>query len=224
MCRLRYQPAQFTIHGLTPSLRAATTGRAGSVAISSLAVVIPPVVIVLIVLGTVHERPVQTNDDELVRVGLARYPAVAERIVVVVKDPERGIAQRDHALDRLERKAEYGTLATDVVGVVNLQQVGDLVLDEKSVIVDLVEVHDVDFLERRGGALKVVALDDEKALIGDGGEVANRLPCRLEVIEPLPAGIPTPPQIELVDGQGAAGRGRSSAPLRAWDRASCRRD
>jgi hypothetical protein len=58
------------------------------------------------------------------------------------------------------------------VGIVDVQQIGDFVLHEEPLGIDLVQVDDEDFLEG-GGALAVVAFDYEKTRSGDRGKVAR---------------------------------------------------
>ena len=96
-------------------------------------------------------------------------------------------------------------------------------LDEEAVGVHVVQVHDEDLLEQCGRALKVVALDDQEARVGDRRQVADRLPGRFEPVEPLPAGVSALLEVELVDDQPLLIACRSSARPRASDRASCRR-
>ena len=82
-----------------------------------------------------------------------------------------------------------GTEAAEIGGIVDVQQIGDLVLHEEAVCVDLVEIDEKDLLERGRRALEVVALDDQKQVVRDGRQVADRVRRALQPIEPLPARV-----------------------------------
>src|SRR5262249_23874962 len=118
-----------------------------------------------------RQRSVQLDDDELVGIRLARHAARAERIVVVVEDAEPLASERDHALDRLERKAEDRTEPGQIVGIRDVEQIGNRMFDEKAVGIDFVERDEEYFLERRRSSLEVVALDHEELAIRDLREI-----------------------------------------------------
>jgi hypothetical protein len=63
------------------------------------------------------------------------------------------------------------------------QQIHDFALAEVTCRVDLCEVDDEDFLERGGGALVVVPLDDQEQVLLHHRQIANRERC---IVEPRP--------------------------------------
>ena len=64
-------------------------------------------------------------------------------------------------------KAEHRPKPPRLMRVVDVQQIGDLVLHEEAVAVDLIEIDEEDLLELRGRPLEVVALDDQERRFAD---------------------------------------------------------
>src|SRR5688500_15030933 len=99
--------------------------------------------------GNGRERPVQSNDDELVVVRLSGCADRAEWIVVIVEHYERDIVQRNHTLNRLERKCEDARRTSELVRIVDIHEVGDLPLYQEALIVALIKVDEKDLLKCR---------------------------------------------------------------------------
>src|SRR5262249_6908190 len=84
------------------------------------------------------------------------------------------------------------------------EELSDVLLDGKPVLVGPAHVDQVDLLEAGGGALEVVALDHQERALVDGRQVPDGLARRrgrLEAVEPLPPGVRAPMRVELVDDE-----------------------
>src|SRR5688572_5541751 len=120
----------------------------GSMRTRTVAVVSVVVFVVLVIaFERLHERSIETQDDELVGIGLSGHAPVAEWIVVVVEDADAPRAERNHAFDRLEREGETRPLSTETAGIGDVEEIGDLVFHEEAVLIHVLQVDDEDLLE-----------------------------------------------------------------------------
>src|SRR5688572_27431664 len=120
----------------------------GSMRTRMVAVVSVVVFVVLVIaLERRHERSIETQDDELVGIGLSGHAPVAEWIVVVVEDTDAPRAERNDAFDRLEREGEARPLTAEIVWISDVEEVGDLALHEEAVLVHVLQINDEDLLE-----------------------------------------------------------------------------
>ena len=143
------------------------------------------VVLVFPVLDRLHgQGPIEADLEELGVVRAEVAPARA-RVVVVVDYEERRRIENEHTLDGDEREGERRAAVA-----VQIMRVGDVDLLEGSTAAGL------------GGA---IALDHEELVVVDGGHVADVGAGRLELVQPVPAGMLSPFRVELVDAQVLTG-------------------
>jgi len=100
-----------------------------------------------VAVAPVRERPIELDHDELVRVGLTRLASGTERVVVVVEHAQAPRSEHNHRFDGLEGKPEHRPETGEIPRIVDVQQVGDLMLDEEPGRVDFVEVDEKYLLE-----------------------------------------------------------------------------
>src|SRR5688572_10864395 len=101
--------------------------------------------------------------------GLPGVAPAAEGIVVVVEYAESSGCQRNDALDGRKWEGKERPLAAEIIRIVNVHEVRDFMLHQKTIAVQIIQVDEKDFLEQRGGAFHAVSFNHKKHVVIDGG-------------------------------------------------------
>lgn len=153
------------------------------------------------------ERFVELDDDELVIVRLARaeVAADAERIVIIVQNPDVFLVEKDNIFDRDKGEGEV-LPDPDVTGlpgrrdevrVGNTQEINREVFGHRGL--GSSELDLIDGFEAVEIALGAIALDNE-AMLGVGqNKVTDRHSARVQLISETLAGVTLGRKIELMD-------------------------
>ncbi len=159
------------------------------------------------VVGTGRAGPAQVQHDHLGVVRGAGDPGVVAGVVVVVAHQDAAVPELDDHLDRDHREAEPVTDAVgarvgvrpDAVGVGDAEQVDHQLLLHEALRIGAAQVDLVEPLGDRGGAVEVVALDEQHPTVAHGEGVTDHVGGLVNLVLPGPPGVGPPPGVELVD-------------------------